>query len=441
MSDGSISPEGTRAFAKGALEGNFPINTGEGGVTSNFFVTHQNYSAGYMKVVQGDSFKKMVKDVTQFFFNGAVAADVYRKLVFGKDKEAETYIFDLQSKLFHRVNWEAPLETFPEEVPTDIPEIIFQISSGLYGARDKEGKFDPVRYEKVMRFCHMTEIKIAQGAKQTGGKLAAHKVTPAIAYYRNVEAYKDVFSPNRFPYANTIEELFDFIGELQEISEKPVGVKIVISDMENIEPYAEEIKRRVDNNIPGCPDFISIDGGSGGSATAPIEMMERVGLDIKDSIYLVDKVLRDLGIRDEVKLVASGKVLTPDDVIIIMSLGADFIQIARGFMMSAGCIRARYCSGTTKHVCPVGLATQDKSKRKKYFVHKQAKKVANYHNNLLKSVKGMLAIMGLKNINQLNKHRIMFVDKDAKVYDNMDDVFKRKLKIGRDLEDEYHELR
>jgi glutamate synthase domain-containing protein 2 len=169
--------------------------------------------------------------------------------------------------------------------------------------------------------------------------------------------------------------------------------------------------------------------------------MERVGLDIRDSIYLVDKVLREFGVRDEVKLIASGKVLTPDDIIILMSIGADFINIARGFMMSAGCIRARYCSGTTGHDCPVGLATQNKSKRKKYFVHKQAKKVANYHKNLLKSVKGLLAIMGLRSVTELNKHRLMFVDKDAKVYDNIDDVFKRKLKIGRDLEDEYHELR
>ncbi|WP_298752452.1 FMN-binding glutamate synthase family protein [uncultured Arcobacter sp.] len=441
MSDGSISPEGTRAFVKGAYDGGFPINSGEGGITSNFFVTHQDYKADYMKVIHGTNFEKKIKDIVQFFFNGAMAADVYRKLVFGKDLEAETYVFDLKSKLFHRVNWDAPIESFPEDVPEDMPDITFQISSGLYGARDKDGKFDPVRYSKVMKFCRMTEIKMAQGAKQTGGKLAGHKVTPAIAYYRNVQAYNDVFSPNRFPYANTIEELFDFIGELHKLSDKPVGIKIVISDLENIEPYAKEIKKRVDAGNDAVPDFISIDGGSGGSATAPIEMMERVGLDIRDSIYLVDKVLKEFGVRDEVKLIASGKVLTPDDIIILMSIGADFIQIARGFMMSAGCIRARYCSGTTGHDCPVGLATQNKSKRKKYFVHKQAKKVSNYHKNLLKSVKGMLAIMGLKSIEQLNIHRLIFVDKDAKVYDNIDDVFKRKLKIGRDMEDEYHESR
>ncbi len=441
MSDGSISPEGTRAFVRGAQMGGFPINSGEGSVTSNFFVTHKTYKEDYMKIVHGTAFAKKMKDIVQFFFNGAMAADVYRKLVFKDDPEAETYVFDLKSQLFHRVNWDAPLENFPTEVPKDMPDIILQLSSGLYGARDKDGKFDPDRYQKTMRFCRMTEIKIAQGAKQTGGKLAAHKVTPAIAYYRNVRAHTDIFSPNRFPYANTIEELFDFIGTLQELSDKPVGVKIVISDIENIEPYAREIKRRIDAGDSRYPDFISIDGGSGGSATAPIEMMERVGLNIRDSVYLADKVLQEFGVREKVRIVASGKILTPDDIIVILSLGADFIQIARGFMMSAGCIRARYCSGTTGHDCPVGLATQNKDKRKKYFVYKQAKKVRNYHNNLLKSVKGMLAIMGLKNVNQLNKHRILFLDKDSRVHDNIDNVFKRRLDIGKDMEDEYHESR
>ncbi len=436
MSDGSISPEGTRAFVRGAYMGGFPINSGEGGVTSNFFITHQEYKPEYMKIVHGSVIAKKVKDIVSFFFNGAMAADVYRSMVFGKDKEAETYVFDLKSQLFHRINWDAPIENFPKEVPSDMADIILQLSSGLYGARDKDGNFDPDRYEKTMRFCQMTEIKIAQGAKQTGGKLAAHKVTPAIAYYRNVEAYKDVFSPNRFPYANTIEELFDFIGTLQKISGKPVGIKIVISDVENIEPFAIEMKNRIDAGDDRYPDFISIDGGSGGSATAPIEMMERVGLSIRDSIYLVDKVLLDYGIRQHVKLVASGKVLTPDDIIVIMSLGADFIQIARGFMMSAGCIRARYCSGTTGHVCPVGLATQDKSKRKKYFVYKQAKKVRNYHNNLLKSVKGMLAIMGLKNINQLNKKSIIFIDKNSKIHDDIHKVFERRHDIKKDKKGE-----
>lgn len=431
MSDGSISPEGTRAFVQGSYIGGFPINSGEGGVTSNFFVTHEDYNEAYMKIVDSSNFNKTIKSLAKFFFNGAVAADVYRKLVFKNDPEAETYILDMKKKRFYRPNWDAPLDVFPKKVPSDMPDIVFQISSGLYGARDKSGKFDEDRYQKVMSFCQMTEIKIAQGAKQTGGKLAGAKVTPAIAYYRNVEAYKDVFSPNRFPFANSIEELFDFIGRLQKLSRKPVGIKIVISDIENIEPYAKEIKKRVDAGIDAYPDYITLDSGSGGSATAPLEMMERVGLNVRDSVYLVNKVLNDYGVRDKVRIVASGKILTPDDIIIVMSLGADFLQIARGFMMSAGCIRARYCSGTTGRQCPVGLATQDKSKRKKYFVSKHANYVANYHKNLLKNVKGLLAIMGLKNIKQLDKNKLLFLDKNSRVHDDIDEVFRRKLDLGK----------
>lgn len=431
MSDGSISPEGTRAFVQGSYIGGFPINSGEGGVTSNFFVTHENYDESYMKIVDSNNFNKTIKSLTKFFFNGAVAADVYRKLVFKNDPEAETYILDMKKKRFYRPNWDAPLDVFPKEVPADMPNIVFQISSGLYGARDKSGKFDEDRYQKVMSFCQMTEIKLAQGAKQTGGKLSGAKVTPAIAYYRNVEAYKDVFSPNRFPFANSIEELFDFVGRLQKLSGKPVGIKIVISDIENIEPYAKEIRKRVDAGIDAYPDYITLDSGSGGSATAPLEMMERVGLNVRDSVYLVNKVLSDYGVRDKVRIVASGKILTPDDIIIVMSLGADFLQIARGFMMSAGCIRARYCSGTTGRQCPVGLATQEKSKRKKYFVFKHANYVANYHKNLLKNVKGLLAIMGLKNIKQLDKNKLLFLDKNSRVHDNIDEVFRRKLDLGK----------
>ncbi len=431
MSDGSISPEGTRAFVQGSYIGGFPINSGEGGVTSNFFVTHENYDEAYMKIVDSSNFNKTIKSIFKFFFNGAIAADVYRKLVFKNDPEAETYILDIKKKRFYRPNWDAPLDVFPKEVPSDMPDIVFQISSGLYGARDKNGKFDEDRYQKVMSFCQMTEIKLAQGAKQTGGKLSGAKVTPAIAYYRNVEAYKDVFSPNRFPYANSIEELFDFVGKLQKLSGKPVGIKIVISDQENIEPYAKEIRKRVDAGIDAYPDYITLDSGSGGSATAPLEVMERVGLNVRDSVYLVNKVLIEYGIRDKVKIVASGKILTPDDIIIVMSLGADFLQIARGFMMSAGCIRARYCSGTTGRQCPVGLATQDKSKRKKYFVFKHANYVANYHKNLLKNVKGLLAIMGLKNIKQLNKNKLLFLDKNSRVHDDIDEVFRRQLDFGK----------
>jgi glutamate synthase domain-containing protein 2 len=426
MSDGSISPEGTRAFVQGSYMGKFPINSGEGGLTSNFFVTHNNYSDKYMTEIIGNHFQQNIFRISKFFFNVPVAIDIYRKIIFRNDPLKDTYVFNRQKESFYRPNWDSPMENFPSEVPSDMPEIILQISSGLYGVRTKDGKLDIERYKKQMSFCKMTEIKLAQGAKQTGGKLIGQKVTPSIGYYRNIEPYKDAFSPNRFPYANSIEELFDFIGTLQEASQKPVGIKIVISDYDNIVPIAKEIKRRVELNLP-YPDYISIDGGSGGSATAPLDMMERIGMDIRDALYLVDKVLKDYGVRDHVKISASGKILTPDDVIIILCLGADFVQIARGFMMSAGCIRARYCSGATKHQCPVGLATQDIKKRKHYFVTKHSEYIKNYHNNVLKSMKSLLAVMGLKNVRELTKEKLIFLDIDSKIHDDMDSLFERRI--------------
>lgn len=428
MSDGSISPEGTRAFVYGAKMGGFPINSGEGGLTSNFFVTHYDYDKKYMKEVRGNSVEYKIFKLAKFLFNDPVAVDFYRKIVFKKDLEADTYVFNKEKECFYRPNWEAPIENFPKEVPSDMADIILQISSGLYGVRTKDGKFDIERYKKQMSFCKMTEIKIAQGSKQTGGKLIASKVTPSIAYYRNIEANKDAFSPNRFPYANTTEELFDFIGTLQEASGKPVGIKIVISDYNNIVPIAKEIKRRVELNLP-FPDYISIDGGSGGSATAPLDMMERIGMDIRDALYLVDKVLKDYGVRDKIRISASGKILTPDDVIITLCLGADFVQIARGFMMSAGCIRARYCSGAGEHQCPVGLATQDIKKRKHYFVKKHSEFIKNYHANILKSMKSLLAVMGLKNIKELDKDKLIFLDIDSIIHDDMDELFERRISI------------
>jgi glutamate synthase domain-containing protein 2 len=429
MSDGAISPEGTRAFARGAFEGDFPINTGEGSLTSNFFVTQTKLDKDYMELVEGTTFQKKIKQMIKKISNPYIASKVYRKLVFKGDPIDESYVFNRENLIFHRINWNAPLEKFPKDVPEDVADIIFQMSSGLYGVRDKDGSFNEERYKKVMRFCKMTEIKLAQGAKQTGGKLIGKKVTPAIAYYRGVEAGKDLFSPNRFPFANSIAELFDFVGKLQNLSEKPVGIKIVISDYNNIVPIVEEIKKRIDENNNAYPDFISIDGGSGGSATAPIELMERIGLNSKDATYLTDKVLKEYGIRDKVKILSSGKVLTPDDVVILKALGADLVQVARGFMMSAGCIRARYCSGTNGKVCPVGLATQDKAARARFFEKKYSGYVANYHQNLLKGIKTILAVMGLENINQLTKDNLIFLDKNSKVHDDIDGVFSRILKL------------
>ena len=427
MSDGAISPEGTRAFTKGAYLGKFPINTGEGSLTSNFFYTHKyTRECKFFEIYEGTLFAKTVYKILKFIINGVTAQKVYKHMVI-TTTAPESFLFDLKELLFYRVNWEAPLEVFPSEVPDDMPDIIFQIGSGLYGVRNKDGNFEEQRYKKVMRFAKMTEIKMAQGAKQTGGKLLASKVSEAIAYYRGVEPFQNLFSPNRFPYAKTLQELFDFIGRLKEISQKPVGVKIVISSLDSFDEYASLIKKRIDAGSNAYPDFITIDGGEGGSGAAPLEMMMTVGMSISKALFVAQKALLDLGVRDRVKLIASEKVLTPDDAIVLFGLGADYVAIARAFMMSAGCIRARECSGAHGRACPVGLATQDESKRASFLVEQKARNVASYHEQLLSGIRNLLAVIGVDHISKLNKTHLLFKDHTGRTYMNIESYFKESL--------------
>ncbi len=428
MSDGAISPEGTRSFSKGAFLGKFPINTGEGSLTSNFLYTHKfcDLNKEYMNVYEGTFFAKFVYKTIKTLLHQALAEKVYRHMILDV-KDAESYLFDNEKLVCYRVDWSAPLESFPKEVPSDIPDIIFQMGSGLYGVRHHNGTFDEERYQKTMKFCKMTEIKMAQGAKQTGGKLLGSKVSEAIAYYRGVEAHKDLFSPNQFPFAHNLQELFDFMGRLKKLSDKPVGVKIVISSQDGFDEYANLIKSRIEAGSSAYPDFITIDGGDGGSGAAPLEMMMTVGMTIAKALYIADTTLRRVGVRKKVKIIASEKVLTPDDAIVLFGIGADYVAIARAFMMSAGCIRARECSGANGRSCPVGLATQDKRKRASFLVEKKAKNVASYHEQLLYGVQNLLAIMGVNHISKLSKANLLFKDHTGITYMNVDEYFKKSI--------------
>ena len=430
MSDGALSPEAVRAFSLGATLSDFTVNTGEGGLTSNHLFTLKPdlNNADYLEIVKSTAFAEVMFAITAKIFNRAVAIKNYKKHLLHHTKTANTYIYDQDSHVLFRVNWSASLDAFPKEVPESIPDMVFQMSSGLYGVRDSEGKFDEERYAKVMKFCKMTEIKIAQGAKQTGGKLSGAKVSADIAYYRGVEEGKDLFSPNRFPYADTPEHLFNFVSKLQEISDKPVGMKIVISDAKAIEDFVKIMVKRKEEGL-SLPDFISVDSGEGGSATAPLELMESVGLTTPNALYLMDTMLRKHNIRDDMKIIISGKILTPDDAIIMLSMGADALGIARGFMMSGGCIRARMCSGYGGHNCPVGMATQDSKLRASYIVMKQGHKTGNYHRNLLKGMKVMLAIMGFKSINELSKKNLTFKNHNGEIFFDIDKYFHHKLHI------------
>ena len=403
MSDGAISPEGTRAFSIGAYKGGFPINTGEGGLTSNFLATlnvEDCECTDYLEIKKGTWFARGVYRLLRLTTNKEVSQRVYRKMVV-RQKDRGSFIFDNIKLLYFRINWDKEIMYFPESVPKSVPDITFQMGSGLYGVRHHDGTFDSERYQKVMRFAQMTEVKLAQGAKQTGGKLLASKVSDDIAYYRGIPAHQDLISPNRFPYATDMETFFDFISELQTLSQKPVGFKIVISTKEDFETYTKALKSRKEAGL-SIADFITVDGGDGGSATAPLEMMSKIGLPIHEALEIVISVLNDYGLRDDIKIIAAEKVLTPDDVIEMLCHGADFVNIARGFMISAGCIRARECSGAGGRNCPVGLATMDESKRSKYLVLQKAKYIASYHNELLHGIRSLMAVMGKTNVSELS---------------------------------------
>ncbi len=166
MSDGAISPEGTRAFAKAAYLRNFPINTGEGGLTSNFLSTMHATACKqeYLEVKKGTIFARTVYRIMCRITNREIALRLYRKMVV-RQKDRGTFVFDSDTLAFFRIDWSAPLKYFPKEIPEGVPDIVFQMGSGLYGVRDEEGKFDEERYVKVISFCRMTEIKLAQGAK------------------------------------------------------------------------------------------------------------------------------------------------------------------------------------------------------------------------------------------------------------------------------------
>ena len=427
MSDGALSPEAIRAFSMAGIASNLTVNTGEGSLTSNHLFTHKPdlNNCEYLEIIESTPFAEFMHKMGKLLFNNAIATKWYRTALLNK-KTQNTYIYDEGSHVLFRINWGAPLSVFPKEIPSDIPNMIFQIGSGLYGVRDEDGKFDELKYQKVMTFCRMTEIKIAQGAKQTGGKLAGTKVTADIAYYRGVPEGKDVFSPNRFPYADTASHLLDFVEKLQNISKKPVGFKIVISDAKAVEEMVKDIASRKAEGR-NIPDFITIDSSDGGSATAPLELMESVGLTIDNALYLLDSMLKKYNIRNDIKIIASGKILTPDDVIITMCLGADAVGIARGFMMSGGCIRARMCSGFGTHVCPVGMATQDEKKRASYLVVKKSGEIANYHVNLIKGMKMILAVMGVNHISKIGKSNLTFKNKNDDIYFDIDKYFHHKL--------------
>ncbi|KSU61903.1 hypothetical protein AS034_13845 [[Bacillus] enclensis] len=289
-------------------------------------------------------------------------------------------------------------------------DIICQIGPGLFGVRTKDGEFSWEEFKKKSDLDEVKafELKLAQGAKTRGGHVDGAKVTPEIANIRNVEPHKSIDSPNRFKEFGTNEEMLDFIEKMREIGGKPVGIKIVIGNTDDFEKLASYMASSGKH-----PDFITVDGGEGGTGASYQELAASTGVPIKSALPYVHDTLLKFGVRDKLKIFASGKLLTPDRIAFALALGADFVNIARGLMFSVGCIQAQVCHTNN---CPVGVATTDDKLQKALIVEEKAFRVCNYMLSLREGLYNLAAAAGVDTPVKLNRGHIVFRDKDGRLY-------------------------
>jgi len=258
-------------------------------------------------------------------------------------------------------------------------DLVFQIGTAKNGVRDPDGNLSEDKLLEVAGYTEvrMFEIKLSQGAKPgKGGILPGAKVTAEIAAIRGIRQGEDAISPNRHPEVGNNAELLDMIHRVREITGKPVGFKTVIGAYGWLDELFGEINAR---GIESAPDFITLDGADGGTGAAPMPLIDDMGLPLRETLpRLVDK-LSEHGLRERVKVIASGKLVTPADVAWALCMGADFICSARGFMFALGCIQALQCN---KNTCPTGITTHNVKLQKGLHPPTKAQRVAHYVKNM-----------------------------------------------------------
>ncbi|MBS4206861.1 FMN-binding glutamate synthase family protein [Bacillus sp. FJAT-50079] len=281
-------------------------------------------------------------------------------------------------------------------------DIIMQIGPGLFGVRTEEGEFSWELFKKKseMNQVKAFEIKLAQGAKTRGGHILGEKVTPEIAEIRNVPPWQTVDSPNRFRQFRDTEGLLHFVEELREVGGKPVGVKIVAGSIAEVESFVSEMAK-----LGRTPDFLTIDGGEGGTGATFQELSDAAGLPLFSALPLLDDMLKKYGIRDQLKIIASGKLVTPDQIAYALCLGADLVNTARGMMISVGCIMAQVCHNNT---CPVGVATTDPNREKALVIEEKMYRVANYVISLREGLFNLAAAAGVASPTELSEEHLMY---------------------------------
>jgi glutamate synthase domain-containing protein 2 len=296
-------------------------------------------------------------------------------------------------------------------------DLIYEVGSGYFGCRTPDGAFDPEKFAAVAADpqVRMIELKLSQGAKPgQGGMLPASKISPEIAEARGVPMGQDCISPASHSAFSTPLEMMEFIGRLRELSKgKPVGFKLCIGHRRE---FMCILRAMLATGI--TPDFIVIDGKEGGTGAAPLEFANHMGMPLVEGLTFAHNALRGVGLRDRVKIGASGKLVTSFDIARALALGADWANSARGFMFAIGCIQAQACHTNR---CPVGVATQDKLRQRALVVPNKSVRVANFHRNTLKALGAMTGAAGLDHPGKFLPHHLLMreTDRDMVVGDEV----------------------
>ena len=286
-------------------------------------------------------------------------------------------------------------------------DLVFQIGTAKYGVRDDNGNLDSekIRGLAAIPQMRMFEIKLSQGAKPgKGGILPAGKVTDLIATTRGIPKGQDSISPNRHPEVTDAASLLDLIDRVRTASGKPTGIKLVLGQAAWLDDFCEAIHAR---GLASAPDFITLDSADGGTGAAPQGLMDNMGLPVASSLPLVHEKLGAAGLRERIKLVASGKMVNPAGVAAALCLGADVVCSARGFMFALGCIQALQCNENT---CPTGITTHDPKLQKGLDPTIKANRVANYATSMREEVDLIAHSCGVMEPKLLAPHHAYLVD-------------------------------
>ncbi len=283
-------------------------------------------------------------------------------------------------------------------------DIIMQVGTAKYGVREADGSLSESRLLEVSRVVRAFEIKLSQGAKPgKGGVLPGRKVTPEIAHIRGIPEGRDSISPNRHRDIASINDLLDKVMYIRELTGRPVGVKTAIGGWRFMNELGEAVQRR---GLESAPDFLVIDGGEGGSGAAPQALADHMGLSIDEALPRVVDSLIETGLRQRIRVVASGKIVTSARAAWALCAGADFVNTARGFMFSLGCIQALRCHQNT---CPTGVTTHNRRLQRALVVEEKFVRVANYCNNMNREIDMIAHSCGVRHARELRREHVRLV--------------------------------